>query len=637
MIIRSRKKQGELQGKRECPGVSKFKAKVLLIFILISSVPLLVISFGNLYLVIHSRESEIVDQQKLAMENASTKIGKYLQEKFDGLNLVISASMKSVSDLHVNDLDFLLLNSFNVSAPLSLDFINPEGEIVARINKERQAQYAKDFILKHSSSTLFYKNLDQEKVLRSAIRGISALEANVAKSPDFLEAIKGENYFGPLEFSDSKPVVRLATQIRNQSGDIIGVVSAEVSLSDMDTIINEVILGEEGYLYVLDKDGRVLASGNRRIANIGMSLLDIPFVREAMNNVIEEYEFVTYHNALDKKVVFSDLEIKDIGWRIFSEWPITDAFSVISNLLGLSIAITVVSLILVIILAIILSGQIVKPINKLIKGAQEISKGNFDHKMNLKTNDEFMILNDKFNEMIEVLKENQKLKDEFVFIAAHELRTPVTAIKGYVSMILEDSFGEVPEKIRENLMVVNSSNDRLVQLVQDLLQVARSDAGKMKVEMTELDIVKNIKHVIQEIKSLADKKGIELVYTEENSIQVQADTYKLKEVLINIIGNAIKYTLDNGSIEIEHEEKDGMLITKIKDHGMGMTQEEVNNLFQKFYRVQNSDTAKIEGTGLGLFICKEIIERMGGKIWVESKKGEGSVFSFSLKVVRILK
>ncbi len=637
MIIRSRKKQGELQGKRECPGVSKFKIKVLLIFILISSVPLLVISFGNLYLVIHSRESEIVDQQKLAMENASTKIGKYLQEKFDGLNLVISAPMKSVSDLHVNDLDFLLLNSFNVSAPLSLDFINPEGEIVARINKERQAQYAKDFILKHSSSTLFYKNLDQEKVLRSAIRGISALEANVAKSPDFLEAIKGENYFGPLEFSDSKPVVRLATQIRNQSGDIIGVVSAEVSLSDMDTIINEVILGEEGYLYVLDKDGRVLASGNRRIANIGMSLLDIPFVREAMNNVIEEYEFVTYHNALDKKVVFSDLEIKDIGWRIFSEWPITDAFSVISNLLGLSIAITVVSLILVIILAIILSGQIVKPINKLIKGAQEISKGNFDHKMNLKTNDEFMILNDKFNEMIEVLKENQKLKDEFVFIAAHELRTPVTAIKGYVSMILEDSFGEVPEKIRENLMVVNSSNDRLVQLVQDLLQVARSDAGKMKVEMTELDIVKNIKHVIQEIKSLADKKGIELVYTEENSIQVQADTYKLKEVLINIIGNAIKYTLDNGSIEIEHEEKDGMLITKIKDHGMGMTQEEVNNLFQKFYRVQNSDTAKIEGTGLGLFICKEIIERMGGKIWVESKKGEGSVFSFSLKVVRILK
>ena len=230
-----------------------------------------------------------------------------------------------------------------------------------------------------------------------------------------------------------------------------------------------------------------------------------------------------------------------------------------------------------------------------------------------------------------------RLKDEFVFIAAHELRTPVTAIKGYVSMILEDSFGEVPEKIRENLMVVNSSNDRLVQLVQDLLQVARSDAGKMKVEMTELDIVKNIKHVIQEIKSLADKKGIELVYTEENSIQVQADTYKLKEVLINIIGNAIKYTLDNGSIEIEHEEKDGMLITKIKDHGMGMTQEEVNNLFQKFYRVQNSDTAKIEGTGLGLFICKEIIERMGGKIWVESKKGEGSVFSFSLKVVRILK
>ena len=128
------------------------------------------------------------------------------------------------------------------------------------------------------------------------------------------------------------------------------------------------------------------------------------------------------------------------------------------------------------------------------------------------------------------------------------------------------------------------------------------------------------------------EKNIKINYSCEKDFIVLSDEYKLSEVLVNIIGNAIKYTVDNGSIDISHKIKDGFLITRVKDHGIGMNDEQMKKLFTKFYRVQTDVTAKIEGTGLGLFICKEIIERMNGKVWVESGEGKGSVFSFSLKL-----
>jgi len=304
---------------------------------------------------------------------------------------------------------------------------------------------------------------------------------------------------------------------------------------------------------------------------------------------------------------------------------------VVNNILKESMIIIIISFILVIILSLFLTRQIVKPIKVLKNGAEQISKGNLDYAINLKTQDEFETLGKKFNEMIKILKENKSLRDEFVFIAAHELRTPVTAVEGYLSMILEKDFGDVPPKIEKYIKIISQSNKRLVQLVQDLLKVARSEAGKMKVDLMPLPIGENVKEVINELNTLAAEKEIKIKYAElAKEKKIKADAYKLKEVLTNLIGNAIKYTLDKDNIEISHEIQGKYLITYIKDRGMGMSEDDLSKIFTKFYRVQNEKTAKIEGTGLGLFICKEIIERMQGKIWVKSELGKGSTFSFSL-------
>jgi len=236
--------------------------------------------------------------------------------------------------------------------------------------------------------------------------------------------------------------------------------------------------------------------------------------------------------------------------------------------------------------------------------------------------------------MIEGLKELEELQEEFVFVAAHELRTPVTAIKGYVQLVLEETTGPIDKQAKEFLSKVVDANNRLLQLVEDLLEVARSEAGRLIIEVAPIDIIKPIEGVYDQLKPLADEKNVSLVYKPKDVPKVMADEKRINEIVVNLVGNAIKYMGGEGIITISHEkdEDKNMLITHVADNGMGMSKEGMENLFQKFYRVQTEETQEITGTGLGLFIVKQIIEKMGGTIWVESEEGKGSVFSFSLPI-----
>ena len=296
-----------------------------------------------------------------------------------------------------------------------------------------------------------------------------------------------------------------------------------------------------------------------------------------------------------------------------------------------TLVIIVAALSLIMILSLFMARWVVKPVEILGKGADEISKGNLDYRINIKTGDELEKLGSRFNKMIKVLKENQELRDEFVFIAAHELRTPVTVINWYLEMILNGNFGKVEREMKKALDTVDSSNRRLIKLVQDLLEVARSEAGKMEIKVEPVLIGDNIKEVLKGLERLAAEKKIQLIYQElDKTTKAMADAFKLKEVISNLVDNAIKYAIKPGKITINHEIKDNFLITNIKDEGMGISDDNIKKLFTKFFRVKNRETQDIEGTGLGLFICKEIVERMKGKIWAKSQLGKGSTFSFSL-------
>ena len=223
------------------------------------------------------------------------------------------------------------------------------------------------------------------------------------------------------------------------------------------------------------------------------------------------------------------------------------------------------------------------------------------------------------------IKEVDKMKDDFISIASHELRAPLTVIKGSVSMIIEGSYGKIEEGIKGALDNVMASTKRLANLVEDLLNISRIEQGRLKVEKKQLDIAPIIKEITSQLIPSAKEKNLNLIYKDENKNlpKIIGDSDRLKQVLINLINNAIKYT-EKGKVEISTEISNEKLKIEISDTGIGISKEDQSRLFEKFYRVKNEKTDNIVGTGLGLWITKKIIELMDGKIFLESMQGAGT-------------
>lgn len=229
-------------------------------------------------------------------------------------------------------------------------------------------------------------------------------------------------------------------------------------------------------------------------------------------------------------------------------------------------------------------------------------------------------------------QEIEKLKDEFVSIASHELRTPMTAIKGLVSMMLDGDYGEVSGNLKEPLTDITTSTNRLINLVNDLLNVSRIEAGRVKFKLANIELSVSVHQVISILQPLTKQKGITLAVGQIPSITVQADADKVTQILNNIVGNAIKFS-DSGSIMVSarvKEEKE-MVYIFITDTGIGISQEGQGKLFGRFEQIHSQTNGRPPGTGLGLYISRELARKMGGDLWIErSEVGKGTTFGYSL-------
>jgi len=219
-------------------------------------------------------------------------------------------------------------------------------------------------------------------------------------------------------------------------------------------------------------------------------------------------------------------------------------------------------------------------------------------------------------------REANEMKDLFTNMIAHELRAPLTAMRGYASMIAENS--EAPRDVREQGERIQTSAERLVLIINDLLDVARIQSGKLSVTKKQVDVAAVVSAVAEELKSTAMDKGVTLTTTGIGSSQmVVGDEKRLHQALTNVVSNAIKYT-DEGSIEIALTAKRDRVELRVKDTGMGISADDQEKLFAPFFRASGADVSKITGTGLGMWITKQLIELMGASIGVESIKGVGT-------------
>ena len=241
---------------------------------------------------------------------------------------------------------------------------------------------------------------------------------------------------------------------------------------------------------------------------------------------------------------------------------------------------------------------------------------------------------EEIEKLYQELKVLDKAKSEFISMASHQLRTPLTAIKGYISMMLEGSYNHFSPRAKEKLKNVLYSNERLIKIVNNLLNISKIELGKMELEKEPVQIEDLIQSCYEELKIEAEKKNLKFHFQKPKKPlpKISIDSLKIRQVILNLIDNAIRYT-QKGEIEIKAKKINSRIQVSVRDTGEGLTQEEKKKIFEGFTRGAAGFTYWIEGAGLGLYIGKKYVELHQGKIWAESKgKGEGSIFLVELPI-----
>ena len=572
---------------------SPLQNRILILFMLLAAVPPLLLGGLTLFFLDLTHRHDVVLIQQEALEASQRELNTFFSEVTGVLEIRLEAIESEFQNLDKESrwqerLAEALLEEYPFFTEIV--FVVPEGKEIARASRSTRI------------GPLLY----------------------VSELPLFLQAWDGTVAVGDVYYTEQGPRMAVAAPIWNGS-QVVQVVIAEVDISSVIKSVEVRRISESGYFLLFDKRGRLL--GTHSYGDIVRGD-DIPWRRHVPDTLVaRRYESIFSNEAVSG--MRSD--IANIGWFLLAEWPLREADMVLNGVRRQIAIVIAASVLIVMMIAPVVALRIVRPIRILEAGAQSIEQGNFSPDISITTGDELEELGGAFNRMAQGLKRLQELKNEFVFIAAHELRTPVTAIKGYLSMILEGTAGALTDKMKQLITPVWSSNERLVQLVDDLLEIARSEAGRLDIKVAPHDLRENIRAVLREIKPLADKKHISLFYDEPQSLPMVAlDPTRVTEVVMNFVSNAIKYNNEGGQIKIYHEIQKNMVVTHVEDNGFGMSPEDKKRLFEKFFRADAAKEKNIQGTGLGLFITKELVEKMHGSLEVTSTLGKGSRFSFSL-------
>lgn len=344
------------------------------------------------------------------------------------------------------------------------------------------------------------------------------------------------------------------------------------------------------------------------IANYGLEVYPIGFIFIVIFSLIIAYSIIKLQ-LLDVKAIAT--EIFAVFLTVVSFIEIFSVSSVVDLIYRLTI------FIVTLIFAVLLIRSVLREVHR---------------------REEMEVLNKKLNKVSKDLavanKELKRLdesKSEFLSISSHQLRTPLTIIKGYSSMLMEGSFGKMSKPVKESMEKISVSTERLINLVESLLNISRIEAGRIEFTMEPVDLDAVAKAMVADFQDKAKARKLILKYSAEEKVpKVLADAQKIKDVVSNLIDNAIKYT-KQGEIMVGLHQEGTSVVFASQDTGIGMDADDIGRLFNKFTRGKESNKVNTEGTGLGLYYARVLVENMGGRIWVESPgKGKGSKFSFSL-------
>jgi signal transduction histidine kinase len=453
------------------------------------------------------------------------------------------------------------------------------------------------------------------------------------------------------------PEIIISSPVSN-NGDIVAVLAARVSLENLYRIIEKIDIGKSGEVFIVNQNGDIIFHKNRsRILleniNNNFAVKEVTYEKNGIN------EYVNYEG---KNVLGSYYWMPLYRWGLIAEKNIDEAYAGVLMLGRVLVGITILALMGVIFLAVTVSDNITRPVNSLEEGALGMIRGNFrpipitskneigrlaeifnstavelleirkklENKIELANKD----LEKKNTELINANKELKKLdelKSNFLSLVSHELKTPLSSMK-ISTEYLESDANIDPAGRKEIHQIILRNIDRQTRLINDILDLSKIEAGKTELKFEIIGIRELADASYENIKQLALKKNISITLDiPDNLSPIMADREKLIIVLNNLFENAVKFTPDDGSIILSaKEDADGVTVI-MKDTGIGMENEKIEKIFDKFYQVDSSSRRKTGGCGLGLSISSEIIKAHESVIHVESEPGKGTTFSFKFK------
>lgn len=284
-----------------------------------------------------------------------------------------------------------------------------------------------------------------------------------------------------------------------------------------------------------------------------------------------------------------------------------------------------------------LYSSIAKPISGLSRGMNRYRGGDFATRVAVTNRSQIGFLESSFNDMAEKiesmvhdLKKLDQLKTDFLSTVTHELRTPMTSISGYVKLLLIGDAGEISDIQKDFLKIIDQNVVRLAHLINDILDVEALESGKVELNKQDVDLLEVLQECCGTFRMTAQQKNLKLeTVFPEKTAKIFGDRARLVQIFMNLISNSIKYT-QQGYVRVRVEQNDIASVIRIEDSGIGLTTEEQENLFQKFYRAPSGITSSESGTGLGLVIVKNLVEAHGGKVSVESVPQQGTKFTVTL-------
>lgn len=407
------------------------------------------------------------------------------------------------------------------------------------------------------------------------------------------------------------------------------------SVQDINKLSQEIESISKAYnatVDIIDSQGRIVVSTGGmmrgRIANIEAA--EFPKVISGLESEVRESHAMSglqlvsigiplRHNNIIIGVVFVHMPISSIK----------DALDILKSQFFLVI---IIAVIIATLAAFILSKRFTGPILKINNAALQISKGEFNARVDISYKDEIGRLGDTINHMASELSKVESLRKDLIANISHEFRTPLGIIKSYGEGLMDEVYLNDKEK-REYINIILDETSRLSLLVNDVLDISKLQSGNMKMEKAPFNIGSLIKRVYDKFKVMCNDKGVNITAQCADSIMVSGDEARIEQVMINLLNNSLNHAVTNGKIDIKMTDKDDTIVIEVIDTGKGIPKEDLPYIFDRFYKADKTGQKSSAGTGLGLAIVKEILNGHSSNYGVESEVGRGTRFYFTLNKV----